>query len=184
VTPDTAGAAIIQGLEVIAGRIFRLREGANMTRRHHDHAPCREALRWLRARGWDLAPLTGQDRPALEAVAHCWALWGRSDADGQRAAIGAIAALVGGMQAVAWPMARELAAQALDWGHRGRLWPQVAAEAIGRVSPSALLTCHVGHPCVRTPDEASADLPGALGVPFVDGDEPSTTSAHDTRWRR
>jgi hypothetical protein len=47
---------------------------------------CQDALRWLKDRGWDLGALTGQDRTALTAIAHCWALWARSDSAGQRAA--------------------------------------------------------------------------------------------------
>lgn len=142
-------------------------------------AHCADALVWLAARGWDLAPLTGQDRPALEAVAHCWRLWGTSDEDGRRAALGAIAALVGGMQEVAWPMARELAAHALDWGHRGELWPLVCEEYEHKWSRALfsseidphdwesrsraverLRLCHVNLPQVRQPD-----LSIARGVP-------------------
>jgi len=121
---------------------------------------CVDAIRWLRERGWDLGPLTGQDRPALEAVAHCWRLWGFSDTDGRRAAIGAIASLVLGMQEVCWPMARELASQALDWSHRAQLWPQVAEEVRRQPGPDGLrwaqaerlLVCYLGIAVVRQPD--------------------------------
>ena len=120
--------------------------------------PCVDAMRWLKERGWDLGPLTGQDWPALTAVAHCWRLWGRSDEDGRRAAIAAIGALVGGMQPVCWPMARELASQALDWSHRARLWPEVCAASRfasardGR-DMDALLYCYLGNSLVRQPDQ-------------------------------
>ena len=88
-------------------------------------AHCQDALRWLKARGWDLAPLTGQDRRTLEAVAHCWQLWTGSDSNGQRAALDAVAALLDGCQEACWPMARELVAHASDWGHREIVWPKV-----------------------------------------------------------
>lgn len=86
---------------------------------------CQDALRWLKDRGWDLAPLTGQDTPVLLAVAHCWQLWTTADQSGQDAALDAVAALLDGCQEVAWPMARELVAQAADWGHRDVVWPKV-----------------------------------------------------------
>lgn len=90
--------------------------------------PCTNALHWLKERGWDLAPLTGQDVAALSAIAHCWQMWTHSDADGQRAAIRAVAALLLGCQEVCWPMARELIAHAGDWGHRGQVWPKVVLQ--------------------------------------------------------
>ena len=133
---------------------------------------CVDGLRWLKERGWDLAPLTGQDRPALEAVAHCWRLWGHSDMDGRRAAVQAIGALVSGMQPVCWPMARELAAQALDWGHRGELWPDVCDYAFRDLDGSAVVDvaamrlqlrrCHEGLPLVRQPDDGTARVARAF----------------------
>jgi hypothetical protein len=86
---------------------------------------CQDALRWLKVRGWDLAPLTGQDRAALEAVAHCWRLWAVADEEGRRGAVAAVAALLATCQEVAWPMARELVAHAADWSHRATVWPIV-----------------------------------------------------------
>jgi len=84
---------------------------------------CTEALRWLKLRGWDLSPLTGQDRACLETIAHCWVMYFRSDVDGRGAALDAVASLLGGCQEAAWPMARELIAQAGDWSRRGQVWP-------------------------------------------------------------
>lgn len=86
---------------------------------------CQDAVRWLKDRGWSLAPLTGQDYPALVAIAHCWQLWTRSDETGRRAAVDAVAALLEGCQEVVWPMARELVAQAGDWSHRDEVWSKV-----------------------------------------------------------
>ena len=86
---------------------------------------CQDALRWLKQRGWDLAPLTGQDAAALRAVAHCWEMWTRADEAGRRATLDAVAALLDGCQEVCWPMARELVAQAGDWSHRDTVWQQV-----------------------------------------------------------
>jgi hypothetical protein len=88
-------------------------------------AHCQDALRWLKNRHWNLAPLTGQDRAAIQAISHCWQFWTRSDDDGRRAAIDAVAALLNGCQEVVWPMARELIAQAGDWGHRDPVWAKV-----------------------------------------------------------
>lgn len=131
--------------------------------RHEERMPepghCRSAITWLDNRGWDLAPLTGQDYPALEAVAHCWKLIGHSDIDGRAAAIWAIASLVDGMQPVAWPMARELCSHALDWGHREEFWPLVVSAYRRRkegFTPGPdldelcerLRNCHKGHPAV------------------------------------
>ena len=86
---------------------------------------CQDALHWLKERGWNLAPITGQDYPALCAISHCWQLWTRADAAGQRAAVDAVAALLDGCQEVCWPMARELIAQAGDWSHRDEVWLKV-----------------------------------------------------------
>jgi hypothetical protein len=118
---------------------------------------CLDAMQWLKTRGWNLAGLTGQDRPALEAVAHGWRLWGSSDTEGRAAAIAAIGSLVLAMQEQCWPMARELAAQALDWNHRAELWPEVV-RAVTRshvgfdALAGRLAGCHVGCDKVRQPD--------------------------------
>ena len=123
---------------------------------------CQDALRWLKNRGWDLAPLTGQDVPVLLAVAHCWQLWTTADQAGQDAALDAVAALLDGCQEVAWPMARELVAQAADWGHRAVVWPKVCwrfadrlhrqGESIDVVDEARLRRleqCHAGLPQVH-----------------------------------
>lgn len=82
-------------------------------------------LRWLRANGHDLAPLTGQDTVALLAIARCWALWGAGDDDGQQGAIAAVRALLPAMQRTTVHFAREVIPWALDWSHREQLWPLV-----------------------------------------------------------
>ena len=89
------------------------------------NAHCQEATRWLKQRGWNLAPLTGQDYRVLRAIAHCWDFWTVADEAGQRAALDAAAALLDGCQEICWPMARELVAQAGDWSHRDIVWPKV-----------------------------------------------------------
>lgn len=86
---------------------------------------CKEALTWLKNRGWSLAPLTGQDVAALTALAHCWLLWTRGDERGRDGALDAAAALLDGCQEICWPMARELVAQAGDWSHRDVVWTKV-----------------------------------------------------------
>lgn len=126
-------------------------------------AHCQEALRWLKDRGWSLGPLTGQDYPALVAIAHCWQMWTRSDEDGRLAAIDAAAALLDGCQEVCWPMARELIAQAADWSHRDVVWKKivwrygenmrlrfgsmVSTKDIERAR--RLERCHIGNPLVH-----------------------------------
>lgn len=123
-------------------------------------AHCQEAMRWLKDRGWNLAPLTGQDYAALLALSHCWQMWCRSDEDGRRAVVDAAAALLDGCQEVCWPMARELIAQAGDWSFRGQIWPLVVEafqqrlERDGeRVSASMhardLAMCHYDNPLVH-----------------------------------
>lgn len=93
---------------------------------------CAAALAWLRARckeghrECDLAPLTGQDRRALEAIAHCWELYSLSDEDGRAAALVAIRALLDAMQPTTRHLAREMIAQTFDWDSHERLWPMVA----------------------------------------------------------
>jgi hypothetical protein len=88
-------------------------------------AHCQDATRWLKERGWNLAPLTGQDLAALRTISHCWLMWTLSDEAGRRATVGAVALLLDGCQEIVWPMARELIAQAGDWGHRTPVWDQV-----------------------------------------------------------
>jgi hypothetical protein len=139
-----------------------------VSRARKDPPVCVDAMRWLRERGWNLAPLTGQDAPALQAVAHAWALYGRADLEGSRATLRAIAALCDAMQPVVWPMARELAACALDWGHRASLWPMVCEASLrsaidrGVSLPRALarreamLRCAMNLSIVRQPDEVTS----------------------------
>lgn len=112
-------------------------------------AHCQDALRWLKQRGWDLAPLTGQDQAALRAVAHCWEMWTRSDEAGRRAAVSAAAALLDGCQESCWPMARELVAQAGDWGHRTAVWDQVVDRFDWQHRQRALVDVRVLERCGR-----------------------------------
>lgn len=121
-------------------------------------AHCQDAVRWLKQRGWDLGPLTGQDHRVLRSIAHCWDVWTVSDESGQRAALDAVAALLDGCQEVCWPMARELVAQVGDWSHRAVVWPKVVWRyqenirlRLGSMSTSRddervrrLEQCHVG----------------------------------------
>lgn len=79
---------------------------------------------WLKANKHDLAPLTGQDRRALEAFAAIWELLA-TDSDGRRAAIEAAVALLPAMQPKCWPLAKELIARSMDWGDRERVWSEI-----------------------------------------------------------
>lgn len=137
-----------------------------MSRRDPPH--CQDALRWLKDRGWSLAPLTGQDYSALTALAHCWQLWTRGDEAGRECALDAAAALLDGCQEVCWPMARELVAQAGDWSHRDVVWAKVAwrfGERMRERHGSMVSTgdiermrrlerCHVGNSLVYREGEA------------------------------
>lgn len=78
-------------------------------------------LKWLKANGWNLAPLTGQDSRTLTAIDACWELYGNSDRNGQEGALSSVTALLPAMQRKCWPMAIELVARHLDWGARERV---------------------------------------------------------------
>lgn len=110
-------------------------------------AHCDEALAWLKQRGWSLAGLTAQDRSCLQAISHAWAMYFHSDAAGQSAAIDAVGIMLDGCQEMCWPMARELIAQAGDWGHRADIWPRVVDKfgiRAGMAGAYRLRICHVG----------------------------------------
>jgi hypothetical protein len=72
-----------------------------------------------------LAPLTGQDMAALDAIAACWQLYARGDSDGGLAALTSVRALLEAMLPHNRWIARELIPFALDWSGRERLWPLV-----------------------------------------------------------
>ena len=84
-----------------------------------------EHLRWLKANGHDLGALTGTDTKALAAVAAAWELYAY---EGSSDVLLAIGILTRRMQSKTRPLARELAAFAMDWGDRERLWPLVEGE--------------------------------------------------------
>jgi hypothetical protein len=69
-----------------------------------------------------LAELTGTDYRALEAIDRAWELLSVTRAD---SLLTAIALLAREMQPKMRPLARELAARAMDWGDRERYWPEV-----------------------------------------------------------
>ena len=73
-----------------------------------------------------LAPLTGQDVRAINAIVACWELYAVSDEAGQRGALAAVKLLLPAMQSSTRWMARELIPYVLDWSDRERLWPMVA----------------------------------------------------------
>ena len=93
---------------------------------------------WLRANARDpespckvrkamLGALTGQDYRTLGAIAACWELFSNSDADGQKAALRAIRALLPAMQKSTRWFAREMIPFAMNWEDRERLWPLVCS---------------------------------------------------------
>lgn len=79
-----------------------------------------------------LAPLTGQDKRALGAIAACWQLYASSDERGANAAIQAVAWLLAGMQPSAWHVARALIAHSMDWSDIDRVWRLVPHAPHGR----------------------------------------------------
>jgi hypothetical protein len=93
----------------------------------------REHLRWLKANGHSLAPLTGTDTRALEAIAATWMLYAHTRSSGL---LRAVAILAREMQVSTRPLARELIAWAMDWGDRDALWPAVE-DAIAEASRAA-----------------------------------------------
>lgn len=113
-----------------------------MTKRVDLNAP-ENWLKWLKAVSTDpgcpyeakvnLGAITGTDRRVLGAIASLWHLCDYYDSETHRAALAAIAILLPHMQPSCWPFARELAAQALDWNDRYRLWPLV--EPISKLCP-------------------------------------------------
>jgi hypothetical protein len=80
-----------------------------------------------------LAMITGQDRRALDAIAHCWRLYANSDEAGQRGALAAVRALLPAIQPRCRDFARELIPQSLDWHDRERIWPLVTDDPLTAV---------------------------------------------------
>lgn len=81
--------------------------------------------KWLRGNGVDLAPLTGQDARALNAIAACWECYAAADDPGRRFVIIAVRTLLGCMQPKCRELTKKLIARSLDWSDVDRLWPQV-----------------------------------------------------------
>ncbi len=87
--------------------------------------PCRDAIKWLRARKVNLAPLTGQDSRALQTFAHALHLYCYSDELGQACALQALRASARAMQVQTQHIAKSLIPWALDWGDEDRLWAKL-----------------------------------------------------------
>lgn len=81
-----------------------------------------EWARWLKARGYSLAPLTGTDYKALDAIAQLWHLFVYTRDENLLVAIGYAARH---MQQSTLFFARELAAHAGNWEDRDVWWPHV-----------------------------------------------------------
>lgn len=81
-----------------------------------------EHLRWLKAHGHDLAPLTGTDARALAAIAACWQLYAVERCAN---AIEAAGHLVLTMQPKTRPLAKALIPWALDWSDEEPVWLRV-----------------------------------------------------------
>lgn len=84
--------------------------------------PAATVGKWLRANGWNLGGLTGQDWPALRAAVSIVELWSSADDEGRTQAAIAFNACVRAMQ----PELRRLAYHAIahvgDWSHRQQFW--------------------------------------------------------------
>lgn len=81
-----------------------------------------EHLKWLKANGHDLGPLTGTDVCALHAVAACWTLY---TVEPRPSVIEAVARLVLVMQPSTRHLARALIPWAMDWSDEGPIWTLV-----------------------------------------------------------
>ena len=88
---------------------------------------CRQALEWIRENAGReiLAPLTGQDAPALMTFVHALELYAHSDSAGMEHALLCMRHAVLAMQPKVRWIARELIAFWFDWGDRDRLWPKI-----------------------------------------------------------
>lgn len=89
---------------------------------------CRTAPNWIARRLQDkaaLAPLTGQDWPALQAFLHLVALYGQSDALGRAHALHAMRHAVQAMQPSTRHLAKAGIPHALDWEDEDRIWSAI-----------------------------------------------------------
>jgi hypothetical protein len=81
---------------------------------------------WLKANGANLAPLTGQDRNTLRAIAACWEAYAAADEDGRAHVVAAVRLLLLAMQPKCRILTRELIARSLDWDVVDLLWRVVS----------------------------------------------------------
>ena len=91
-----------------------------------------EHAKWLRANGHSLAPLTGTDARALEAIACCWQLY--TVVDRRQHVIEAVAQLALTMQPSTRSLARSLIPWAMDWSDEEPVWQLVRAAMTERAS--------------------------------------------------
>lgn len=84
----------------------------------------KEHTKWLKANGHSLAPLTGTDARALDAIAACWALYA---VERQPRILDAVARLVSIMQPKCRPLAAALIPWAMDWSDQVPVWALVEA---------------------------------------------------------
>lgn len=85
---------------------------------------CRSYETWLKHHYGKscLAPLTGQDRTALEAFVHLLHLYAHADDEGRQYATQAMASTVLAMQEHVRYLASRCIPHVLDWGDEPRLW--------------------------------------------------------------
>lgn len=118
---------------------------------------CHTGPRWVRDRLQDksaLAPLTGQDWPALKAFFHLVELWGNSDEPGRESAVRAMAHVLLAMQPKMRRLAKAGIPHVLDWSHETEIWAAVASAwqqltPAGSVQRLEILEVDGGthHPC-------------------------------------
>jgi hypothetical protein len=93
---------------------------------------CADGFAWLRQRlgRGCLAPLTGQDRRALEAYLHLLELYYTADERGEIAALLAIGHTLGAMQRSIWPLAKAAIPWASEWSNEEEDWERFEGAAL------------------------------------------------------
>lgn len=92
--------------------------------------PGQEIFTWLRANGWNLGGLTGQDVPALRAAAEILACYSRCDGDVEAGLLSAFRGVVLAIQPSQRHLAYHAIAHGLDWHNRADFWAACGLEAL------------------------------------------------------
>lgn len=84
--------------------------------------PGEDIGRWLKANGWSLGGLTGQDWPALRACAEILCCYSRCDGHVEAAVLSAFRGMALSMLPHNRRFAYHAIAHAMDWGARDTIW--------------------------------------------------------------